>query len=511
MLVSIIQYTDDHFRLNHFLTSYSLYICFPIIPSVWQHVDCMGIDRQNIPEEYKCELCQPRVIDQNRARTLQLMKRKEQQNFLIMKQSNQASGFTMDTNESQTLNSGERSQLNAFSTIFANKKKGTLTTKSRKGDFSGASNSKRKRSDSIRGSKRRESKKPLYKRKLYSGSGSNTTTPVKPNSSPTENDKQSASLRQWIENYEAAMTNHYSPELRARLNSITKQMSSSTSTLPLLKNIGSLDNKCTTVPHAGGKILISTQEIAPNNPVIEIRGKYMLSTQFKPQQPTSSPISTNGTRNPGTSKIPPGPFLFFYRLPNDGPEICVDTRTYGNEARFVRRSCRPNAEIVHSIEKGTPHLYIVSLNTIRSSTEITIKHEPHDLEGLEGGEISAPTSTICGCGLIKDCMFGATSTGQSTSQPSTPTSSKKSSNKSNGHFKDKISFSQHRKKSKLNKVNRNQPEGKIYLFFIKEIESVFGYSDWFTKHFPLKTLGSFYTIFSNVLLNLIIWKNAQKS
>lgn len=422
----------------------------------------MGIDRQNIPEEYKCEICQPRKIDQDRARTLQLMKRREQQNFLMIKQSNQTPGLPLDPKVSQITNAGDRSQLNAFSTIVANKKKGTLSAKNRRGDLFGASNNKRKRSESSRtGSKRRESKKSLSKRKSHSGSSSNTTTPVKPNTTTVDNEKQSTNLRQWIENYEAAMTNHYSPELRARLHSITKQMSSSAPALPLLKNVGSLDSKCTTVPHAGAKILISTREIAPNNPVIEIRGKYMLSSQFKPQQQTNSSPSANGTRN--FSKMHPGPFLFFYRLPNDGPEICVDTRTYGNEGRFVRRSCRPNAEIVHSIEKGTPHLYIVSLNTIRSSTEITIKHEPHDLEAFERGEISAPTSTICGCGLIKDCMFGAiTNSTPTTPQPSTPTSSKKTTKKPNGHV-DKNAFPHHRKKNKIDKTNRIHTEGKTLL------------------------------------------------
>lgn len=28
--------------------------------SVWQHIDCMGIDRQHIPDTYLCERCQPR-------------------------------------------------------------------------------------------------------------------------------------------------------------------------------------------------------------------------------------------------------------------------------------------------------------------------------------------------------------------------------------------------------------------------------------------------------------------
>lgn len=428
--------------------------------SVWQHVDCMGIDRQNIPEEYKCELCQPRTIDRNRARTLQLMKRKEQQNFILMNssqlqpQSQPPSATPTEQTTLQTSNSNERSQLNTFSTIAANKKKGTLNAKNRKVDLFGAgSNNKRKRNDSLRSSssKRRETKKSLSsKRKTSSTNSSNASTPAKQHSNaPTDNnDKQAANLRAWIENYEAAMTNHYSPELRARLHSITKQ----SSTIPMLKNTSSLDNKCTTVPHAGAKILISTREIAPNNPVIELRGKYMLSTQYKPQQPTNSQSIKS------MSKHNPGPFLFFYRLPNDGPEMCVDTRTYGNEARFVRRSCRPNAEILHTIEKGIPHLYIVSLNTIRSSTEITIRHEPHDLESLGRSEITAPTSTACGCGLIKDCIFGSLNANSSStpSTPSTPTSSKKSSKRSNGHIKEKNS-SLSSSSSQKNKKNKSSP------------------------------------------------------
>lgn len=37
----------------------------------------MGIDRNNIPEEYRCERCEPRRIDRQRARTIQLRKREE--------------------------------------------------------------------------------------------------------------------------------------------------------------------------------------------------------------------------------------------------------------------------------------------------------------------------------------------------------------------------------------------------------------------------------------------------
>lgn len=42
---------------------------------VWQHVVCMGLSKDNIPEEYLCEACHPRSIDKLKAHTIQLRKR----------------------------------------------------------------------------------------------------------------------------------------------------------------------------------------------------------------------------------------------------------------------------------------------------------------------------------------------------------------------------------------------------------------------------------------------------
>lgn len=44
---------------------------------VWQHIDCMGIDRANIPEEYSCEQCMPRKVSKARARMIQKNKLEE--------------------------------------------------------------------------------------------------------------------------------------------------------------------------------------------------------------------------------------------------------------------------------------------------------------------------------------------------------------------------------------------------------------------------------------------------
>ncbi|XP_037031288.1 uncharacterized protein LOC119070877 [Bradysia coprophila] len=359
----------------------------------WQHVDCMGIDRQNIPDKYKCEICEPRPVDKARARALQCQKYKEQQSFLLL--SAQAQQPYPVENALVHSTTGDRNPLNNnnFSSLPSSLKKPQqrqVTGSKRKTEIK---EPKRKRNESTSraNGKRREPKK-VSKRKA-------SKQQLQLQQQPESGEKQAANLRSWIENYESAVTNHYSPELRARLQAIGKQQQYQSTTLPQLKNTANLDGKCTTVPHAGGKILISTLDLSPHNAVTEIRGKYMLTGQYKQQHifpPTNAKQSSN--RNPG-------PFIFFYRLPNDGPEICVDTRTYGNDARFVRRSCRPNAEILHTIEKGTIHLYIVSLANIKSSTEITIKHEPHDLAALSRGNISSPTSTMCACGLTKDCLF----------------------------------------------------------------------------------------------------------
>merc|ERR1711981_866329 len=44
---------------------------------VWQHVVCMGLDKNNIPDEYLCEVCKPRPIDRKRAKAMQARRRTE--------------------------------------------------------------------------------------------------------------------------------------------------------------------------------------------------------------------------------------------------------------------------------------------------------------------------------------------------------------------------------------------------------------------------------------------------
>lgn len=53
----------------------------------------------------------------------------------------------------------------------------------------------------------------------------------------------------------------------------------------------------------------------------------------------------------------PYPFVLFYSK-FDGLEMCVDARSFGNEARFIRRSCTPNSEVSRQLKKLSNPLYV---------------------------------------------------------------------------------------------------------------------------------------------------------
>lgn len=125
---------------------------------------------------------------------------------------------------------------------------------------------------------------------------------------------------------------------------------------------------------------------------MELRGKYMLSSQNK----------SNFQILDGEKKSVP--FVFLYEISQDGTKVCVDARTYGNDARFIRRSCKPNAEIKHCIERGTLHLYIVTSIAIEKNIEITIPHDELSHFLLSSANHST-CPILCACNDPINCKF----------------------------------------------------------------------------------------------------------
>ncbi|XP_047020103.1 uncharacterized protein LOC124630307 isoform X2 [Helicoverpa zea] len=357
----------------------------------WQHVDCMGIDRQNIPDAYQCEICSPRPIDRRHARAIQMRKREELS----------ALGASDTDSSESSRQPGQRRKRLLTVTTYTNTSGSCVTTYNsnvpvlpplpqpslalpKRGP------KRPKKAEVVRkGTKRKLSEKRVKRKKemMLNRSKYNSTM---------------SNQSHFQDSYELAVTNHYSPELRAKIMKYSSKLGN-TPNMAYAMNA----HLCTTVPHAGGKILIATKDLKENTPVIELRGKYMLSNQHRPQLQNSA--------RAGSQK--PGPFVFFYRLPKDNTQICIDTRTYGNEARFVRRSCKPNAELQHCIVKGTLHVYLVSIGVIQSNTEITVGH---DADG---------SKQPCACGNPKHCKVNGLNTLASRKSVDYPPREKRSRNR----------------------------------------------------------------------------------
>ncbi|KAM9328081.1 inactive histone-lysine N-methyltransferase 2E isoform 3-T5 [Pholidichthys leucotaenia] len=299
--------------------------------SAWQHIDCMGIDRLNIPETYLCERCQPRHLDRERAILLQTRKRE-----------------CLSDGDTSATESGDEVPLELYSTFHHTSSNITLTT-GRLGNKQ--ADKKRKKS----GEKDPPASSARAKKAFREGSRkSSRVKGAAPEQEPTEHPSLwENKIKTWMERYEEASSNQYSEDvqvlLRVKEQGDGKSLAYNTQPASFKPPVESQVQK-------NKKILKAVRDLAPDSLIIEYRGKFMLRQQFEAN---------------GYFFKRPYPFVLFYSK-FDGLEMCVDARSFGNEARFIRRSCTPNAEVRHVIEDGMLHLYIYSLRAITKGTEITI-------------------------------------------------------------------------------------------------------------------------------------------
>uniref|UniRef100_A0A1A8JRD4 SET domain containing 5 n=1 Tax=Nothobranchius kuhntae TaxID=321403 RepID=A0A1A8JRD4_NOTKU len=190
-------------------------------------------------------------------------------------------------------------------------------------------------------------------------------------------------IRQWTDQYEEALANQYSSDIQTLLQaqgSAPKPESSTTAPpsathvhMPTvaMDTISCTELACNntvlgsqmqfqlgrvTRVQKHRKILRAAKSLEADSLIIEYRGKVMLKQQFEVN---------------GHFFKKPCPFVLFYSKFND-VEMCVDARTLGNDARFIRRSCTPNAEVRHMMAEGMIHLCIYAIGHITKDSEVTI-------------------------------------------------------------------------------------------------------------------------------------------
>ena len=206
----------------------------------------MGIDRNNIPDEYLCEVCRPRRIDRHAARLTQLRKREEivhadvtsdasstssadtdvgintlqkkrrlqqqrqQQQQAQQQQQQQHQQQTQQQQQQQVARRKADTQppLRQLNKTNNNNNNNNVAKRQRREQLPRQINTPAPKKETAR---RGPGKRKAKRRTSIDDREDETQEAWATNMAP---------LRQWIEKYEEAVTNHYSPELRARISSI---------------------------------------------------------------------------------------------------------------------------------------------------------------------------------------------------------------------------------------------------------------------------------------------------
>ncbi|KAG8195001.1 hypothetical protein JTE90_008173 [Oedothorax gibbosus] len=348
---------------------------------VWQHIDCMDLDRNNLPDTYLCEKCEPRKLDKHKAKLLQARKKFSLRKISPSKQepNSDSLSFSKSYKKKSLLQSPEQwQQINSNSQRFDGstdsdeeiknneRRPKTRSKRRKKEDEKDQSFQKKNKSMAKNGRERMELKRSRLRRNKN-----------KESTSTADEEAQDA----WVysqeyrkDNFETADTNQYTQEVQ-HFAKMLKPQGHEEKFYDQLQS-----KKCHMIDDGKKKQLVSLYDIPRNQPLIEYKGKFLFASQFHDLHPLYN------------KKL--YPFIMFYKV--DNTEICVDSAMLGNDARFVRRSCKPNAEIRHMVYKGNLHLFLQSTKVIFSEDEITVPLSFNQCDSLK--------DAVCNCGS-EDCFL----------------------------------------------------------------------------------------------------------
>ncbi|WAR27084.1 KMT2E-like protein [Mya arenaria] len=358
--------------------------------SVWQHIVCMGLDRDSIPDTYHCEVCKPRPVDRARAREFQIRKREFLKTLVVKPHdsstdtcpeevNNRLKAYGLDqgaAKQKQKMKLKKRKERSKSMPIKRLKSKELKPEKenasneaNRKAkllvkDFSSKSAQARKEklSKKIERMRAERLSKEMLDDKFSSDDLRDDDKIINTMSSPPLNEEENAQdpwdmehFNEWEQSYETARYNQYTTYVQEYLNSTC--VNGHHNDIADLVTDGLRVQRCQLkeLKHKR-KGLEASCKIPNGQPIIEVIGKVMTRHQYDKD-------------NFGQRQL--SPFVFFYGTVFD-LDLVIDASDYGNDARFIRRSCQPNAAVHHVVAGGQAHFITVATREIPEGTEITI-------------------------------------------------------------------------------------------------------------------------------------------
>ncbi|CAA93898.1 Histone lysine methyltransferase Set3 [Schizosaccharomyces pombe] len=308
---------------------------------VWQHAVCVNIDANNVPEKYFCEQCQPRPIDADKAHKIQLarLQREEEQSRIL---------------------SRSRSSNNKRRTSFG--KNGASPTHSaspRQGNNTGANGALFSQSTN-------SSNSGSYRNSVTGATLPNAHAPHSQNRrrrSNHLNNPPEAPITEASNEYVYSFHLEYVP-LESNTFSASALEYSKNLDLKNLDESEVLMDGCQVVPISSSKFccsrfgLVSTCEIPPNTPIMEVKGRVCTQNEYK-----SDP------KNQYNILGAPKPHVFF----DSNSQLVVDSRVAGSKARFARKGCQSNSVVSSVYMNGSnsvPRFILYSTTHIAPETEI---------------------------------------------------------------------------------------------------------------------------------------------
>lgn len=335
---------------------------------VWQHVDCMEVDRNNIPESYMCELCEPRKVDKHKAIQIQTNKRDALSLLRVDSSATETEDETMDgRRRSMDKSPLKREHKEVLGGPGGGTGIGALTlTKKRK--------SRSKRDERLK-------RKLHIKRQTNGQQRLSISSPRKTHFDSVlmidgfgEPVRQEVALPQngalvmpvsslnsrpaGIEIYQDAVSNRYTVELQNLLASIKfNGQQGPACSLSVYESLQLRPPSCLPASINNTKMCLEAcEDILTNQPLIEYIGNVMLRDQYD---------------RDGLFYLRSEPNVLFYSKLG-GLDLCIDASLHGNIARYVRRSCTPNAEVRHVLEGSTVRFFLCATKSIVRGAEITI-------------------------------------------------------------------------------------------------------------------------------------------
>lgn len=377
----------------------------------WQHVACVQLPGDNLPSEYLCSFCSPRQIDTRRARELQKQRRRDEKNIRRKR--------------SSTTSHKKKEPL-------PNAPNGVATGKTAQGsEKTGAAKLPSPREPQPPTSRKRNSRASHSNHSVVGGansshattSGSGAGSPVylPDRNGDAESDNESEKYKVEYIDIGSDQNKYTSEDVKATLSkAITKseickqysQQAFAAISYPKTSVKALPDSSKLYSEHSRWCLMLEAS-CQKGRPVSIFKGEIGLQETYK-----ESPINQYSLWHH------PKPYVIFHpELP-----IYLDARRMGSEARFARRSCKPNLVVTPmAVADADTNFGLFATESIKPGTELTLgwdwngskqsqrlAEEKFEFSKLATDEMKQAALWVdnllekigdCACGLGADCLM----------------------------------------------------------------------------------------------------------